>query len=76
MDLRKKEENSAIKNIDEIPENIRKEFHIPGEMNYFDINFKEVQKFDASKKRLTPIWSGQDVLEFKLNNEKSIRVVN
>ena len=62
--------------IDEIPDNIRNEFHIPNDMNYFDMNFKKIQKRDASVKRLTPFWSGQDVLEMKLNHDKSLRIID
>ena len=39
MDLRKQEEHNYLKVIDEIPENLRKEFHLPLEMSYFDINY-------------------------------------
>jgi hypothetical protein len=39
------------------------------------INFNEVIKKDCSRKRNTPMWSGQEVLEIGLNNELSEWVV-
>lgn len=39
------------------------------------INFNEVIKKDCSKKRKTPMWSGQEVLEIGLNQELSEWVV-
>ena len=39
MDLRKRHDYERALDQDEIPENLRKEFHIPHEMTYFDVNF-------------------------------------
>jgi hypothetical protein len=51
-----------VKIIDEIPEDLRKELNIPENLGVMEINNKQVRKYDASKKRKTPTWSGQDVL--------------
>lgn len=40
------------------------------------VNFEEVVKKDCSRKRRTPLWSGQDVLEIGLNNELSFWVTS
>lgn len=40
------------------------------------VNFEEVIKKDCSRKRRTPKWSGQDVLEIGLNNELSMWVTS
>ena len=64
------DENSREKP-DEIPVNIRKEFDLPKQMEIYEVNFNQVRKFDASKKRNTPIWSGQDVIPDKLDASKS-----
>jgi hypothetical protein len=34
-----------------------------------EINNIQVRKYDASKKRKTPTWSGQDVLQDSINIE-------
>ena len=60
--LNKKEEIDIVKIIDEIPEDLRKELNIPENLGVMEINNKQVRKYDASKKRKTPTWSGQDVL--------------
>jgi hypothetical protein len=39
------------------------------------INFNEVIKKDCSRKRNTPLWSGQEVLAIGLNNELSEWVI-
>jgi hypothetical protein len=48
--------------IDEIPIQLRQEFHLPRKMDYFEVNFHEIRRSDASYKRNRPLWSGQDVL--------------
>lgn len=53
-----KEENEVVKAIDEIPENLRKELNIPENLGIMEINNIQVRKYDASKKRKTPTWSG------------------
>lgn len=58
MDLRKRHDHECTLDQDEIPESLRKEFHIPHEMACFDVNFDEIKKYDAGIKRLRPIWSG------------------
>jgi len=60
--LNQKEEIDIVKIIDEIPEDLRKELNIPENLGVMEINNKQVRKYDASKKRKTPTWSGQDVL--------------
>jgi len=41
-----------------------------------EINNKQVRKYDASKKRKTPTWSGQDVLQDSINIEQSQQIIN
>jgi hypothetical protein len=48
--------------IDEIPIEIRHEFSLPKKMDFYEVNFSEIRKNDASRKRNRPMWSGQDVL--------------
>ena len=60
--LNQKEETDVLKIVDEIPEDFRKELNIPENLGIMEINNKQVRKYDASKKRKTPTWSGQDVL--------------
>jgi hypothetical protein len=43
-------------------------------MEFYEVNFNQIRKFDASKKRNTPIWSGQDVIPDKLDAMKSALV--
>lgn len=59
---------------DEIPAHIRKEFDLPKEMEDYEVNFYQIRKHDASKKRYAPIWSGQDVIPDKLDSKKSALV--
>lgn len=40
-------------------------------MKFFNINFPEIRKQDAAKKRNRPLWSGQDVLPDNLDASKS-----
>jgi hypothetical protein len=40
MDLRKRHDHEGAPGQDEIPESLRKEFHVPQEMTYFDVNFE------------------------------------
>ncbi len=45
--------------IDEmIPIDIKQEFNIPDKLDELQINFNQIRKNDASKKRKTPTWSG------------------
>ena len=48
--------------IDEIPIELRQEFSLPKRMDIHEVNFSEIRKNDASKKRNKPMWSGQDVM--------------
>lgn len=64
-------DDNAREKPDEIPVNIRKEFDLPKQMDFYEVNFHQIRKHDASKKRNTPIWSGQDVIPDKLNASKS-----
>jgi len=43
---------------DEVPADIRKEFDLPKQMDSYEVNFHQIRKYDASKKRYTPSWSG------------------
>jgi hypothetical protein len=56
--LNQKEETDVLKIVDEIPEDFRKELNIPENLGIMEINNKQVRKYDASKKRKTPTWSG------------------
>ena len=40
-------------------------------MDIYKVNFNQIRKYDAAKKRQTPIWSGQDVIPDKLDASKS-----
>lgn len=40
-------------------------------MDIYELNFNQIRKFDASRKRNTPTWSGQDVIPDKLDAGKS-----
>jgi hypothetical protein len=64
------DENSKLK-LDEIPIEIRKEFDLPKKMENYEVSFNNIRKHDASKKRYTPCWSGQDVIPDKLDSVKS-----
>ena len=76
MDLRKHHDHECHQDRDEIPESLRKEFYIPHEMTFFELDFDRIKKHDAAIKRLRPIWSGQDVIPYKLNNDKSLKIVD
>jgi hypothetical protein len=54
------EEDKIINmDIDEmIPIDIKQEFNIPEKLDELQINFNQIRKNDASKKRKTPTWSG------------------
>jgi hypothetical protein len=39
------------------------------------VNFQEVRRHDASKKKISPMWSGQDVLPTELDNQKSLDII-
>lgn len=55
---------------------IKQEFDLPDiQEEGNDINFQEVLRKDCSRKRNTPMWSGQEVLEIGLNNELASWVV-
>lgn len=43
-------------------------------MGNFEINFEEVRLRDIAYKRKQPKWSGQEVLPFVLDNQKSVWV--
>ena len=45
-------------------------------MGKFQVNFKEVRKSDASKKKKRPSWSGQDVLRENLDSSKSSKIID
>jgi hypothetical protein len=55
----------------EIPRTLRDEFLIPEKMDGFAVDFGNIKKDDAQKKKLRPMWSGQDVMPDHLNFHKS-----
>ena len=58
-----------------IPSEIQKEFDIPDNLEEHNINYDNVLRADNSRKRKTPLWSGQDILEIGLTNELSSWIV-
>ena len=64
------------RNEDEIPQNLRKAFDIPEKMGVYEVDFQAIRKDDHSYKRFRPLWSGQDILREKLDNAKSLLVVD
>lgn len=52
-----------------VPDEIRKEFDIPDDLGENAIDFNEVRRSDAARKRKVPVWSGQDVLCISLNRD-------
>lgn len=67
--------NHKHKGDDEIPQLLRKELELPENMEHFNIDFLEVRRKDAFRKKLRPVWSGQDVIPDSLNSSKSYSVV-
>lgn len=61
---------------DEIPDEIRKELNLPENMKIYGVNFAEIRKMDANKKKTSPLWSGQDVLPQTLDVSKSLEVIS
>jgi len=55
---------------------LRNEFNIPKELNLLEIDFKEIRKQDATKKKTRPQWSGQDIIPDKLDNNKSLFILS
>jgi hypothetical protein len=49
---------------------------LPADLGKDEVNFSEVIKSDCSRKRRTPLWSGQDVLDIGLTTELSYWVVS
>lgn len=64
------------RNEDEIPEHVRQAFHIPKKLGVYEIDFQAIRKDDIYYKRQRPIWSGQDVLREKIDNQKSLWVTD
>lgn len=58
----------------EIPEEIRKEFDLGDDITGNRINFYEVRKNDAARKRQISPWSGQDVLCVSYNQSHAQHV--
>ena len=55
-----------------IPQEIKDAFSLPKNIKKdYEIDFEQVRIADASLKRRTPIWSGQEVLDTGLNIDKS-----
>lgn len=54
---------------DEVSQEIRTEFDLPDNITGSKINFNEIRRSDAARKRKTPIWSGQDVMCVSYNFE-------
>ena len=61
---------------DEIPEEIKKKFNLPEKMGIYEINFNQIRREENSFKKLTPHWSGQDVLPMQLDHKKSLSVID
>lgn len=53
----------------EIPDEIKVEFDLPDDIRGNKLDYFEVRKSDAAKKRQTPTWSGQDVLCVSYNRD-------
>jgi hypothetical protein len=47
---------------DEVSDDIRAEFDLPENIMDNKVNFNEVRRSDVTKKRKSPVWSGQDVM--------------
>lgn len=73
--LDEQEELRNTKATDEIPDSLRQELRLPQDMSHFKLNFEEIRKTDAAKKKTTPVWSGQDVLPDHLDYKRSCEVV-
>lgn len=43
---------------DEIPLPLRREFDLPKDMEFYEVNFDQIRKYDAAKKKVRPFWSG------------------
>jgi len=52
------DDEAERKKLDEIPHALRHEFNFPAELNLLEIDFKEIRKLDATKKKTRPQWSG------------------
>lgn len=59
-----------------IPSEIKTEFDLPDDLGEDTVNFTEVIKSDCNRKRKTPMWSGQDVLEIGLTTQLSYWVIS
>ena len=59
-----------------VPQLVRTEFDLPDDLGDDTVNFHQVMKMDCSKKRNTPMWSGQDVLEIGLTTDLSSWVIS
>lgn len=55
---------------------MRKEFSLPKNILDNVVDFNNIRKFDAGKKKIKPMWSGQDILPDSLDNEKCALIVN
>jgi hypothetical protein len=54
-----------------IPDDVKVELDLPDDIGQDYVNFDEVIKADCARKRRTPTWSGQDVLQIGLTSELS-----
>lgn len=70
------DDEAERKKLDEIPHALRHEFNFPAELNLLEIDFKEIRKLDATKKKTRPQWSGQDIIPDKLDHNKSMSILN
>lgn len=59
-----------------IPREIIEEFDLPEDLGNDYVNFNEVIMKDCSRKRNTPMWSGQDVLSIGLTTDLSWYVIS
>mmetsp|Transcript_7183 Transcript_7183/g.12108 ORF Transcript_7183/g.12108 Transcript_7183/m.12108 type:complete len:1503 (-) Transcript_7183:75-4583(-) len=75
MQILEQEDDDNRENEDEIPADIRRRFNLPVNMGIYQIDFNEIRKDDVSKKKIRPMWSGQDVLPDQLDHRKSVWVI-
>jgi hypothetical protein len=71
-----KDDEVKRKKFDEIPKELRHEFDLPQKMGIYEIDFNEIRKYDISKKKQKPMWSGQDVFPDQLDYFKSKSIIS
>lgn len=76
MDILTHYDHQRIKHIDEIPNDIRKTLDLPDKMGIYELSFKQVKTNDFEWKRQRPVWSGQDILSYKLDSKNSEYIIS